>query len=65
MVLAAGAAVLALAACGRSNGPEMAQNGVIKGPTGLQVNALSAAGDCLSPSDQQRSARTSRIGTPS
>jgi hypothetical protein len=56
MVLAAGAAVLALAACGRSNGPEMAQNGVIKGPTGLQVNALSAAGDCLSPSDQQRSA---------
>lgn len=56
MVLVAGAAVLALAACGQSNEPEIGKNGVIKGPTGLQVNAQSAAGDCLSPADQARPA---------
>lgn len=53
--LIAGAALLALAACSRSSEANN-QTGMTKGAAGLQVNAVGAATECLSPSDMQRPA---------
>ena len=62
MLLTAGAALAALSACSRGEEPpnalrgvtSNAQTGVVTTPQGLQLNSLSAANDCLSPSDMRR-----------
>ncbi|HYD13684.1 MAG TPA: hypothetical protein VEC11_12625 [Allosphingosinicella sp.] len=62
MLLTAGAALLAVAACSRGednpNTPPNVQfnqqTGVVTTKQGIQANGLSAAGNCLSPSDMQR-----------
>lgn len=55
-ILAAGMALLALAACSKrdNGGTTTANNGVTTGAAGLQVNAVGAATSCLSPSDMNR-----------
>lgn len=62
MLLTAGAALAALAACLRSDEREMPpgvsmnkQTGVVTTKQGLQANGMSAAGACLSPGDMNRS----------
>ena len=60
MILTAGVALLALAACSRRNDPATttttSSNGVTTGAAGLQVNSLGAATSCISPSDMSRPA---------
>ena len=57
IILTAGVALLALAACSKRNDTPTTTtdaNGVTTGAAGLQVNAVGAATSCLSPSDMQR-----------
>lgn len=65
VILTAGAALLATAACSRgeerngSSNPSQTvqfnqQTGVVTTKQGIQANGMSAAGNCLSPSDMQR-----------
>jgi hypothetical protein len=65
MLLTAGAALLALAACSRRDQTNTStslgiqtneQTGVITTPQGLQANGLGAASECLSPEDMRRPA---------
>lgn len=53
LVVTAGVALAALAGCSRNNDTSN-QVGVAKGAAGLQVNALSAAADCMPMSDINR-----------
>jgi hypothetical protein len=53
-ILTAGVALLALAACSKRNNTTTTSNGVTTGAAGLQVNGVSAATNCLSPSDMAR-----------
>ena len=55
IILTAGVALLALAACSKRNDTTTtSSNGVTTGAAGLQVNAVGAATACLSPSDMNR-----------
>lgn len=57
IILTAGVALLALAACSNRNAATTttSSNGVTTGAAGLQVNAVGAATSCLSPGDMTRS----------
>lgn len=65
-ILTTGAAILVLAACSRNNNADTIDNvtgvqtntqtGIITTKQGLTLNALSAAGGCVSPEDQRRPA---------
>jgi hypothetical protein len=56
IILTAGVALLALAACSKRDpsATTTSSNGVTTGAAGLQVNAVGAATACLSPSDMNR-----------
>jgi hypothetical protein len=65
MLLTAGAALLALAACSRNNADTIdnvtgvqtnTQTGIVTTKQGLTLNAASAAGGCVSAEDQRRPA---------
>jgi hypothetical protein len=53
IVLTGAAALLALAACSRSNDSSNT-TGVTNGVAGMHVNAMSAATECMSPGDMRR-----------
>lgn len=61
MLLTAGAGLLVIAACSRTEEPGVPpgvqfnkQTGVVTTKQGIQANGMSAAGNCLSPGDMQR-----------